>query len=151
MADKRIKITGEEREKIEQKSPSRSLPLNPLQRGWSSEQIRSQLSRFVTDKENSVLALLEDKFNIIDSVIEALETDLKDYTYSKEQIDNKDFVILQEAKDYTYEQNTIDNKDANTLQEAKNYIDNKAGVYDNDLFKVLADALNLDGDISANN
>ena len=97
----KVKVTSAERENIEKKSPSRSLPLNPLQRGWSSEQIRLQLSRFVTDKEDSVLALLEEKFDIIDEIILALETDFENRSYSKEETDNKVLNVLQESKAYS--------------------------------------------------
>ena len=59
------KLTPQERAAIVDKSPL-SLPNNPTQSGFSAGQIKQKLSGMVTDSEDSVLAILDEKLEEID-------------------------------------------------------------------------------------
>ena len=58
-------LTPQERAAIVDKSPL-SLPNNPTQSGFSAGQIKQKLSGMVTDAEDSVLAILDEKLEEID-------------------------------------------------------------------------------------
>lgn len=67
-----ITITAEEKQQIKDKSPE-VLPLNPTSQGWTGQQVRRQLSRYVTDEQQSVLALMSEKFDVVSSQMGTLE------------------------------------------------------------------------------
>lgn len=67
------RITAEEKQEIKDKSPE-VLPLNPTSQGWSGQQVRRQLSRYVTDEQQSVLALMSEKFDIVSNYLGTLES-----------------------------------------------------------------------------
>ena len=67
------RISSEEKQEIKDKSPE-VLPLNPTSQGWSGQAIRRQLTRYVTDEQTSVLALMEEKFDKVSNHLGTLES-----------------------------------------------------------------------------
>jgi hypothetical protein len=67
------RITAQEKQEIKDKSPE-VLPLNPTSQGWSGQQIRRQLSRYVTDEQQSILALMTEKFDTVSNYMGTLES-----------------------------------------------------------------------------
>ena len=69
----RMLIASEEKQAIQNKSPASSLPLNPTAQGWSGQAVRRQLSSYVTDDTDSVMALLEEKMDVVSEYTGYLE------------------------------------------------------------------------------
>lgn len=67
------RVSSTETQEIKDKSPE-VLPLNPTSQGWTGQAIRRQLSRYVTDEQASVLALVVEKFDNVSDALGALET-----------------------------------------------------------------------------
>jgi hypothetical protein len=68
-------LTPQERAAIVDKSPL-SLPNNPTQSGFSAGQIKQKLSGMVTDSEDSVLAILDEKLEEIDDAFTDTDGDV---------------------------------------------------------------------------
>lgn len=69
----RTRISAEDKQEIKDKSPE-VLPLNPTSQGWTGQAIRRQLTRYVTDEQASVLALMEEKFDQVSNYLGTLES-----------------------------------------------------------------------------
>jgi len=67
------RVSNAEKQEIVSKSPQSVLPLNPTAQGWTGQAIREQLSKYVTDDQQSVLALIQDKFNKVSDSLSTLE------------------------------------------------------------------------------
>lgn len=64
-----VSITESEKEAIKNNAPDK-LPLNPATQGWTGALIRKKTADFVTGDNNSVLNLIETKFNAIQTHME---------------------------------------------------------------------------------
>jgi hypothetical protein len=69
----KTRISPEDKQEIKDKSPD-VLPLNPTSQGWTGQAIRRQLTRYVTDEQASVLALMEEKFDQVSNYLGTLES-----------------------------------------------------------------------------
>lgn len=69
----KTRISPEEKQEIKDKSPD-VLSLNPTSQGWTGQAIRRQLSRYVTDEQVSVLALMEEKFDKVSDYLGIVES-----------------------------------------------------------------------------
>ena len=69
----KTRISSEDKQEIKDKSPE-VLPLNPTSQGWTGQAIRRQLTRYVTDEQASVLALMEEKFDQVSNYLGTLES-----------------------------------------------------------------------------
>jgi hypothetical protein len=69
------KLTTEEKQAIIDKSPL-TLPNNPTQSGYSSAQIKQKMAGMVTDAEESVLAILDEKLEEIDDAFTDTDGDV---------------------------------------------------------------------------
>lgn len=69
---KKLEITTEEELKLKNNAPDK-MPLNPTQQGWSGQEVRRRLSKVITGNEDSILALLKDRFVLLDEIVENIE------------------------------------------------------------------------------
>ena len=69
----KTRISAEDKQEIKDKSPE-VLPLNPTSQGWTGQAIRRQLTRYVTDEQASVLALMEEKFDNVSNALGTVES-----------------------------------------------------------------------------
>ena len=145
-----IKVTIEEKNLIINNGADK-LPLNPTSQGFSGQSVRKQLSQAVTGARGSVLALMIEKFSIIEDFsntillvevkvvgddltfiyadgrefnfpLDVITNGLVKFVNDKAPDENGRVVITAEQVD-TYVKSVIDDKDTNTLDSAKSYAD----------------------------
>lgn len=69
----KTRITAEEKDLIKNKAPDK-LPLNPTAQGYSGAEVRRRLAAYVTDADESVIALMEEKFDQVSNYLGTLES-----------------------------------------------------------------------------
>lgn len=77
---------------IQLKSPE-TMPLNPTAQGWSGAEVRSRLTKFILDKNDSVLSVMKEKLvmikdNFIEFEVLFEDTRIAVLEIAKKELDN---------------------------------------------------------------